>query len=973
MNIPFQEASQAEHLYRLIIDNVLDAFIAIDDQSRILEWSVHAETMFGWKKAEVLGKPLTDTIIPRRYREAHTSGLNHYRKTGEGEFINRRVEVTARRKDGEEIPVELTVTPIMGPGGATFFALVRDLSQSRALEESLQRQCSITTAVFNNVAGAIVVVDMSGRVTMINPAARRLLHVDPLKPDGWHSLDTFDLFLADRKTPYPEEQRPMRRALRGEHVDDAVAFVRHPEFPEGLWISANARPLVDSNDVTAGAVAVFHDITERRHREEEQAEQARLLEEQASLLDLARDAIVARTTEDIITYWNLSAERLYGYTRSEAIGQVSHVLLKTRFPLSQQEIRARVDADRYWEGELVHTAKDGREITVFSQWALELHEGRPYRYLETNTDITQRVKTEQALRHSQENFRLLVESATDHAIIMLDPAGKIQSWNPAAENIIGLTAVQAIGLHSEMLFTEEDRAMGEPEHELEEARTHGRAEDNRWHLRSDGRRFWATGVVTPLRNDDGSLRGYAKIMRDQTAQRVAEEQTRFLANHDALTGLPNRVNLSNQLHQAIAMSQRTRLPLAVLLLDLDRFKYVNDTFGHHMGDLLLKEVALRIMSSIRQTDFVARLGGDEFVIIQADVSQPEAAETLARKLVLELARPYQLEGQEVQSGTSIGLCVYPADGQNSVELLKRADLALYRAKHAGRHTYQFYTSDLHTEQNWRKDREAALRAALKNHQFELYYQPQIGLGDWKISTVEALLRWNASELETILPGEFLDIAEQSGIIVDVGEWALREACHQVRRWQSQGMSNLRLSVNCSARQFSDPRFVAIMPAIVRDAGLQPDSVEIEVPETMLARHPEVKTQLAELRAQGMRLTIDNFGTGATALKDLKDFGVDVLKIDKGFVQHLPHRREDAAIASAIISLAHNLGIDVVAGGVETAEQLAYLKARDCTSAQGFIFSPPLPAAKFEQLVHDVGWTRVNSMLDGHAPTPFDMH
>lgn len=974
MNIPFQDASQAEHLYRLIIDNALDAFIAIDEHSTILEWSARAETLFGWTKDEVVGMTVTDTIIPARYRDMHLAGIRHYAGTGEGNLINRRVEVTALRKDGVEIPVELTVTPLPVPGGSAFVASVRDLSQAKALEEALHRQASITTVVFNNMAGAIVVVDLSGRLIMINPAAQRLLNIKPVALDYPQSVDSFPLFLQDRETPYPADQRPLYRARRGELVDGAIAFVRHPDFPDGLWVSANARPLLDSHGAPVGAVAVFHDITEQRRREEELSQQARLLQEQASLLDLAHDAIFARTTDDVITYWNLSAEKLYRYSRTEAIGQISNVLLKTRFPMPLDEIRARVHADHYWEGEVVHTTKDGRELVVFSQWALEFHEERPYRYLETNADITQRVKAERALKQSHEDFRQLVEASTDHAIIMLAPDGTILSWNSGAQKIIGLSAREAIGRNAASLFTEEDRAMGEPQRELIEARTAGRAENDRWHLRRDGSRFWATGVVTPLWNPDGSLRGFVKIMRDQTAQRMAEEQTRFLANHDALTGLPNRVNFSNHLHQSIALSQRNQLPLAVLLLDLDRFKHVNDTFGHHTGDLLLKEVALRIVSSIRETDFVARLGGDEFVIIQADVSQPEAAETLARKLVLELGRPYQLEGQDVLSGTSIGLCVYPADGRNSVELLKRADLALYRAKNAGRHTYQFYTPDLFSEQNWKKDREAALRAALKNHQFELYYQPQIGLGDWKISTVEALLRWNASEMETVLPGDFLEIAEQSGIIVEVGEWALREACHQVRRWQSQGMHGLRLSVNCSARQFGDPRFVAMMPAILRDAGLQPGSLELEVPEAMLAQHPEIKEQLSDLRAQGIRLTIDNFGTGATALMDLKDFGVDVLKIDKAFVQHLPHRREDAAITSAIISLAHNLGIDVVAGGVETAEQLAYLKARDCTSAQGFIFSPPLPAAKFEELVHDGGWSRLNRMQHLHASATFrDLH
>jgi diguanylate cyclase (GGDEF)-like protein len=442
-----------------------------------------------------------------------------------------------------------------------------------------------------------------------------------------------------------------------------------------------------------------------------------------------------------------------------------------------------------------------------------------------------------------------------------------------------------------------------------------------------------------------------------------------LANHDGLTGLPNRINFSNQLYQSIALSQRNNLPMALMLLDLDRFKYVNDTFGHHTGDLLLKEVAQRILSTIRKTDFVARLGGDEFVIIQSDVTQPEAAETLARKLVLELGRPYRLEEHEVMSGTSIGICVHPRDGKNSVELLKRADLALYRAKNAGRHNFQFYTAELFTERAWKKNREAALRRALQERQFELYYQPQIDLKHWKIASVEALLRWNASEMETVLPYDFLDIAEQTGLIVEIGEWALREAGHQVRRWQAKGLSDLRLSINCSARQFGDEKFVAHIPAIVRDTGLDLESVELEVPESMLAQHPEFKTLMSDLRQQGIRLAIDNFGTGATALMDLKDFGIDVLKIDKAFVQQLPHRREDSAITAAIISLAHNLGVGVVAGGVETAEQLAYLTARDCTSAQGFIFSPPVPAEQFESLMLSGRWSRINRAPQNEEAAP----
>jgi diguanylate cyclase (GGDEF)-like protein/PAS domain S-box-containing protein len=961
MNSLFHEASQAEQLYRQIIDNALDAFIAIDRNSIILEWSQQAEETFGWAREEVIGKPITDTVIPERFRLKHLAGLRRYLQTGAGTVINARTEMPARCRNGEEIPVELTVRPLDIGDRTVFFASIRDISQRKSLEDALHRQVNITTSILNSMAGAVAVADLSERLIMVNPAGQKLLNLRPLAADKGPIIQSYTLLRPDGITPYPPDERPTVRALRGEHVDSMLAMVRHEHLPEGVWVSVNARPLLNSHGVLVGAVAVFHDITELRRREEALARLAGQLQEQASLLDLARDAIFARTTDDIITYWNLSAEKLYGYSRNEATGQNSHALLQTRFPVPMEKIVALLHEHHHWEGELVQRTRDGREIIVFSKWALELHDGKPARYLETNTDITHEVETERALRQSQEDFRMLVEASTDHAIMMLDPNGVIVRWNSGAERILGLSAEQAIGRPVASIFTSEDCSHGEPLRELEEARIAGRSEDDRWHLRQDGTRFWATGVITPLWNSDGSLRGYVKIMRDQTSHRLAEEQTQFLANHDGLTGLPNRINFSNHLHQSLALSNRNNAPLALLLLDLDRFKQVNDTFGHHTGDLLLKEVALRIVSSIRATDFVARLGGDEFVIIQIDVAQPEAAETLARKLVLELGRPYQLDSAEIVSGASIGLCIYPKDGRNSVELLKRADLALYRAKNSGRHNYQCYSSDLYTEQAWKRDRETALRSALKNHQFELYYQPQIDLGSWRISSVEALLRWNAAEMETVLPNEFLDIVEQTGMIVEIGEWALREAAHQLRRWQAQGMNDLRLALNCSARQFNDPRFVAAIPDILRDAGVSADSLELEVPESMLARNPEIKEHLSDLRAQGIRLTIDNFGTGATALIDLKEFEIDVLKIDKAFVQHLPHRREDSAITSAIISLAHNLGVRVVAGGVETAEQLAYLKARDCTSAQGFIFSPPVPAQKFEELMLNGSWSRMNRM------------
>jgi diguanylate cyclase (GGDEF)-like protein/PAS domain S-box-containing protein len=961
MKLLFQEAKQAENLYRQILDNALDPFIAFDQEGIILDWNRQAEKTFGWRKKEVLGKSLAEAILPPHHRPALVADLERYRERGEGRLLNRRIEIEMLRRDGRELRIELTVTPIVSPGRTLFFASLRDISERRALEAEIRQRDRLTTSILNSMAGALVVADADGRLTLINPAGQRMLGLRSPQQAPGQTLECYTLFHADGRA-YALEERPLARALRGEHVDGLPALIRHAQLQEALWVSANARPLLDSEGRPNGAVVVFHDISELHWREQDAARYMTLLQEQASLLDLAHDAVMSRNIDDVITYWNRSAEKLYGYSREEAIGQVSHVLLQSRFPMPLEQIRAILDRESFWQGKVVHVAKDGRELIVQSEWALERRDGQPYRCLETNADITQQVRAERALKQSQQDFRMLVEGSTDYAIIMLDPQGTILSWNTGAERIFGRAAAEAIGMPGDALFTREDREAGEPLRELEKARGIGRAENDRWHLRQDDSRFWATGVVTPLWNEDGSLRGYVKIMRDQTEHRLVEEQTQFLAHHDMLTGLPNRVHFSNQLHQALALSQRRNMPMALLLLDLDRFKTVNDTFGHHVGDLLLQEVALRIRASIRETDFVARLGGDEFVIIQGDVSQPQAAETLARKLILELGRPYQLDGQEVASGTSVGIGFYPGDADNPVELLKRADLALYRAKEAGRHTYQVYTSELFSAQAWKKDREAALRAALQKHQFELHYQPQIDLSSWTITSVEALLRWRATEMEMVLPGEFLQLAEETGLIIEIGEWALREACHQVRLWQGQGgLADLRLSINCSARQFGDPRFVTQIPAILRDAGMAPSRLELEVPEAMLSRYPEIKEQLSELRALGIRLTIDNFGTGATALTDFQDFEIDVLKIDKTFVQHLPHRREDSAITSAIISLAHNLGINVTAGGVETAEQLAYLKARDCTSAQGFIFSPPVPAEKFEELMQESAWSRMNRM------------
>lgn len=513
------------------------------------------------------------------------------------------------------------------------------------------------------------------------------------------------------------------------------------------------------------------------------------------------------------------------------------------------DIMKTVNETHLWEGELIHETKSGRKVVVASQWVLDPDPSMPPRYLQTNTDIIRRVQMERVVQQTQEDYRLLVETSTEFAMIITDPDGIIVNWNIGAEKIIGTPHHEAIVQSISHIFTPEDRRIGQPWHELEKAKETGRAEDMRWHITRNGNRFWGNGVVMPLWNEDGSLRGFTKIMRDQTADRLVEE----------------------------------------------------------------------------------------------------------------LGRPYHLEQHEVQSGTSVGIGIYPSDAKDTVELMKRADLALYRAKSAGRGTFHFYTADLLANEEWEQSRERKLREALWNRGFKLYYQPQIDLENWKITTVEALLRWQASDRELILPGDFLDLAEEIGTIVEIGKWVLRNACRQLRQWQEQGMPDLRISVNCSAQEFSNPEFVKTIVPILEETRLTGSFLELEVSEAMLAR-PESRSRFAELRKLGVRITLDNYGTGTSALTDLTQFEIDSLKIDKTFIQRLPHRHKDTAIASSIINLAHNLGINVAAGGVEIPEQLTYLKSKHCDSTQGFIFSPPLPVEEFEALMLTGHWSRINSSV-----------
>ncbi|MHB8482478.1 MAG: EAL domain-containing protein [Nitrospiria bacterium] len=450
---------------------------------------------------------------------------------------------------------------------------------------------------------------------------------------------------------------------------------------------------------------------------------------------------------------------------------------------------------------------------------------------------------------------------------------------------------------------------------------------------------------------DGQPVGRVWSFRDITERIKAEERLSYLAHRDALTGLPNRTLMHDRLNQAMTQAQRSGTWVGVLFLDLDRFKAINDTLGHQIGDLLLKSVAERLMKCVRESDTVARLGGDEFAILLTNLKQSHHAAKVAQKVIETLSQPFLLGGPELFVTASVGITLYPSDEKSIEGLLKNADTAMYRAKENGRNNYQFYTGEMNTAALNRLSLENSLRLALQRNEFTVHYQPQVNLKTGQIDGVEALLRWNHPHLGNVAPSRFIPIAEETGLIVPIGEWVLRTACSQSKIWQSAGHPPIKMSINISARQLKHHYFIQLVQGILKENRLDPEFLNLELTESVIMQNVEGTIALLKhLTNMGVTFSIDDFGTGYSSLSYLKKFPVHILKVDPSFVREVATSPTDASIVISIITLAHNLKLTVIAEGVETPSQLEFLREQNCDGIQGYLFSPSLPAEELGQLL-----------------------
>ena len=779
---------------------------------------------------------------------------------------------------------------------------------------------------------------------VFSPAWRRML--------GYTAEDVPNTLASWRSLIHPEDQPKVRKTfeslLAGEGDTHQVIYRMRTKVGDYRWVQTAAHLMRDTAGRPRHMIGTNTDITEQREMEQRLEQLMMALNESEAhfrhFFDEAKAVmLLIDPANGRILDANPAASAFYGYARDELLAL--HI---TDINQMQQEDVAAEMAQALAAGReqsiLPHRLKSGeiRTVEVYSS---------PYQYdnhlviYAIVHDISERVQAERGLREAATVFE-----ATSEAIMITDTRGVIRRINQAFTQMTGYTVVEALGQTPRILKSDrQDEAFYKGM--WERLLSQGRWEGELWNRRKNGDIFPVWQIVSTVRDEQGAAVGFVSLFIDITQKKRDEDEIAYRANYDALTGLPNRNLLAERLTQALKQARREGSRVAVMFIDLDFFKQVNDTLGHAVGDRLLQLVAERMRLCVRETDTIARLGGDEFVILLMDIDEIAPAGIVAEKLIAQMAEAFVIEGNEIHIGASIGITIFPDDGRDVDTLFRNADLAMYRAKTMGRNNAQFFEPALTTAALDRRALENDLRGALSRQEFRLHFLPLVDLATSRIMGVEALLRWQHPQRGLLDPGNFVPLAEETGLIREIGAWALDESCRQLAAWETAG-HNLTLAINVSIRQLPEALSVKNILAVLYKYGLVPQQLVLEITESvLLADSPAIQQWFVEAGAAGLLLSIDDFGTGYSSLAYLKRFPVRHVKIDRTFVKDMAGDAGNRALVEAILAMAHSLGLSVVAEGVENAGQASLLQARSCELAQGYLYSQPLPADELLALLN----------------------
>jgi diguanylate cyclase (GGDEF)-like protein/PAS domain S-box-containing protein len=940
---------ESERRYRQMFEGNRAVQMLIDPVTgKITDANAAAAEFYGWT---------IDELRNMRIWDINPLGEERIR----GEMISAATERRSyftfqhRRKDETLRDVEVHSGPVEIGGRKLLYSIIHDITERRETERALAESEEKFRTMFNSASVGIYQSTLDGRFVTANMMAARILGYDSVEELLGKNIAE-DIYFDPRQ----RDQLIRKYEANDYQADVEVLWKKRDGSP--VWVQLNCHSITKP-DGTVLLEGFIIDVTERKFAV--QLVLAANAQRKAVLDAATRISVIATDPNGFITVFNTGAERLLGYSAKEVEGKRSVVTLHRPEEIEAHSeslhaqygekltgfsvLSRRAAVDGLEEREWTYLRKDGTPITVLlSVTALRREDGALTGYLHVANDVTERRHVEAMLRRQSAAM-----AASMDGIGIVNEQLEFVFVNDALAKLYGYANHQSmVGLSLDALY--------EPSTNERFTNTILPIVEQRGRWRGEATGMRRDGLTFPQEISISSIEGggLVIVVRDITERTYAEEQIKHLAYHDALTALPNRLLFKDRLTVAISHAQRERAKLAVLFLDLDRFKVINDSLGHNIGDHLLQSVAGRVQSCLRDSDTVARLGGDEFTLLLPQLSVAEDAAVVAQKILDAVRYPFHIDGRELFVTTSVGISLYPDDGLDAETLIKNADTAMYQAKEQGRDNYQLFNAFINTKALQRIALEHGLRKALANQELSVYYQPIFDFRLNRVVGMEALLRWNSPSMGMIPPSVFIPLAELIGLMVPLGTWALRTACTQAKEWHDAGFRGLTLAVNLAVCQLTQPDLLERVREILDETGLPPRLLELEITESTAMQNPEnsIRT-LYDLKRLGLKISLDDFGTGHSSLSYIKRFPIDTLKIDQSFVRDITNDPDTAAIVTAITAMAHSLRLKVIAEGVEYPEQAAFLKRNGCDQMQGYLIKPPVPAEQFLSLVeasHDVG-------------------